>query len=882
MLARSRRDLASVFALLIVSSCQSGERLVVAGPPAKLALTTSPSASAQNRVAFATQPVVQLQDENSNPVSMAGITITAAISSGGGELAGTVTAQTSAAGMATFTNLSIQGTVGPRTLTFSAPGLTPAVAQVTTTPGAPHTLTKQPGTDNQAALPGTAVSIPPAVRVSDIDGNGIPNLSVTFAVGNGGGSITGASQTTNADGVATLGSWTLGSAEGLNTLAVTAGILLDGFTATSTTTLVLVSNVAPATITSGESVTITGSGFSATPGNNVVTIDGVSATVTSASATTLTVTAPVLPCTSAHNADIVVTVAGVSGSKSHPVQAATQHSLGVGGSVILSTSAAARCNELHNAGTSASYYVTIYNTNTTYSTTGAAFELRGASEAVAAAVAEATATQPEQSRRGIFTRRSETPEDRARRAHLEHLENELRFLRSNAQSWRAARRRVGASSMARSGTTVFAVGDAFPFKLRDQDANNGCTTFFSRTGRVVYHGTKAIIVEDNANALAGTIDTTYQSIGQEYDNTMATILETNFGNPLANDATLDNNQRIVMIFSNKVREMRGGAIAGFVTAADLFPVSSCASSNVGEFFYANAPQQAGTITTPQSPGGQSPPVWRWVMRGTVIHEVKHIVSVTERMARGGLAFEESWLEETTARIAEELYDRTRYSFVQRGNTGYGSAANPVGPYCGVRACNQQPRGIIRVFEDLAEAWYTAPHNYSPLGRIDANDFSFYATGWSLVRWTLDANAGNEATLLKALTQEPSKTGIQNFESVFGTTFVAVQPRWIMSMVVDDYPGLTLADVTLRMPSWNLRDVYAGYDTDFSVPWVQWPLSPTTVAFGNFSRTGSVRPGTAAIIQISGPPTLKQLIELKAEAGSAAAPAELRIAIVRIQ
>ena len=53
----------------------------------------------------------------------------------------------------------------------------------------------------------------------------IAGFGVTFVVTGGGGSVTGASQTTNSDGVARVGSWTLGSSPGANTLAARAGSL---------------------------------------------------------------------------------------------------------------------------------------------------------------------------------------------------------------------------------------------------------------------------------------------------------------------------------------------------------------------------------------------------------------------------------------------------------------------------------------------------------------------------------------------------------------------------------------------------------------------------------------------------------------------------------
>jgi hypothetical protein len=62
-------------------------------------------------------------------------------------------------------------------------------------------------------------------------------VSVTFAVASGGGSITGGSTTTNASGIATVGSWTLGTTAGPNTLTATATGLSGSpvtFTATGT------------------------------------------------------------------------------------------------------------------------------------------------------------------------------------------------------------------------------------------------------------------------------------------------------------------------------------------------------------------------------------------------------------------------------------------------------------------------------------------------------------------------------------------------------------------------------------------------------------------------------------------------------------------------
>src|SRR5205814_2249595 len=94
-----------------------------AGNATRLAIVTQPSASAQSGVPFLQQPVIQLQDGSGNAVGQANVAVGVKIQSGGGTLGGTTSATTGANGQAVFTNLSIAGSGGPRTLRFGASGL---------------------------------------------------------------------------------------------------------------------------------------------------------------------------------------------------------------------------------------------------------------------------------------------------------------------------------------------------------------------------------------------------------------------------------------------------------------------------------------------------------------------------------------------------------------------------------------------------------------------------------------------------------------------------------------------------------------------------------------------------------------------------------------
>jgi hypothetical protein len=89
--------------------------------------------------------------------------------------------------------------------------------------------------DGQSASLGAAVSTAPSVIVKDVKNDPVAGVTVTFAVASGGGSVSGASAVSDATGVATVGSWKLGTVAGANTLTATrAGLTGSPVTFTAT------------------------------------------------------------------------------------------------------------------------------------------------------------------------------------------------------------------------------------------------------------------------------------------------------------------------------------------------------------------------------------------------------------------------------------------------------------------------------------------------------------------------------------------------------------------------------------------------------------------------------------------------------------------------
>jgi hypothetical protein len=244
-----------------------------AGAATQLAILTQP-AGANSGAAFTTQPVVRILDASGNLVTSATTAVTASIASGGGTLGGTATVN-AVAGVATFTNLSITGTVGVRTLGFAASGLTGATS---------GNLTLNAGTATQLVMvaqpPATATNdavLPTvSVRLQDAGGNNVttPGVSVAAAIASGGGSLLGSTtQLTDATGTATFGDIRIRGTLGSRTLAFAS----SGVTA-ATSSAVNVNTAGTATqlvvVTQPSSAPAIGAAFAQQPAIQVADVSG--------------------------------------------------------------------------------------------------------------------------------------------------------------------------------------------------------------------------------------------------------------------------------------------------------------------------------------------------------------------------------------------------------------------------------------------------------------------------------------------------------------------------------------------------------------------------------------------------------------------------------
>jgi PKD repeat protein len=98
------------------------------GSPSNLAVITQPPTSVTVGATLSPAPVIQIRDAAGHDLAVAGVEITATVSSGKGQLEGTRTVVTDANGRAQFNDLRITGATGSHRIIFAAEGLRSATS----------------------------------------------------------------------------------------------------------------------------------------------------------------------------------------------------------------------------------------------------------------------------------------------------------------------------------------------------------------------------------------------------------------------------------------------------------------------------------------------------------------------------------------------------------------------------------------------------------------------------------------------------------------------------------------------------------------------------------------------------------------------------------
>ena len=401
------------------------------------------------------------------------------------------------------------------------------------------------------------------------------------------------------------------------------------------------------------------------------------------------------------------------------------------------------------------------------------------------------------------------------------------------------------------------VGDIVTLNV---NGNTACTKPVYHGARVAAIGTHAVILADTLNPANGFTDADFRRYAARFDSLVFPLDSAAFGAPTDVDA----NGHIGLIFTRAVNELTpahsSSYVGGFTFSRDLFPAMStsraegCAASNQGEFFYLLAPDPSGAINGNVRTTG-------FVDSNTtavIAHEFQHLINAGRRIyVNDASTFEETWLDEGLAHIAEELL------FYREA--GLAPESNLDTPQ--IRALPQR-RGAFNL--DMLgnsgryRTYLLAPSSSSPYAANDA--LPTRGAAWSLLRYLADRSGIADNAFFYRLANSTTR-GIANVRAVYGEDLATAVRDWSASHAVDD---VAVTDPALLQPSWNWHSMYPAL-------YGSYPLQVQSMADGTpYART--VIAGGAAYFRLGVPAGGSATLSLGAQSTTAAA--NLRLVLVR--
>lgn len=391
---------------------------------------------------------------------------------------------------------------------------------------------------------------------------------------------------------------------------------------------------------------------------------------------------------------------------------------------------------------------------------------------------------------------------------------------------------VVATARGRADTASITVGTE---ALRSFNVNSaqGCTNPVFKDARLVATSTRAAIYEDVTNPAGGFTSAEFQEIANSFDALIWPVTTQNFGEP----SDIDGNGRVIILYTRAVNELTPAGstsvFGGFYYGRDLFPrvanakLGACAASNETEMFYLLAPDPEGAVNGNK----RSKETVRRSTQGTVAHELQHLINASRRIfVLNTNTSEETWLNEGLSHIAEEL--------VYHAAGGTGPRQNIA--EAEIRASQQR----LDAFNGFAIANFGRFRTFlektatqSPIESDD--DLETRGSAWNFLRYSADRKAGNDRDLWFGLVNS-SKSGLDNYEAVFGVNSLDYLRDWSVALYADDaVPGV---EARYTMPSWNFRSIFPLITSP-----ARYPLKVDTLADAA-PRTVSVQAGSAAYLR----------------------------------
>jgi hypothetical protein len=388
---------------------------------------------------------------------------------------------------------------------------------------------------------------------------------------------------------------------------------------------------------------------------------------------------------------------------------------------------------------------------------------------------------------GSFSRSRGNPMQAAFELRLRQRERQLAPKMAAARQWMKNRARFNAiPSGALSLNQILTL---------NANGDDPCSNPINIGGRVAAIGQGAYVVADTANPAGGFTDAEYQSFAATFDTLVNPSDVQAFGAP----SDIDKNGKIIILFTKEVNKItpRGsnGVVAGFFYQRDLFPtvtngdLDGCPSSNVGEMYYALVPDPTGIFSDKRSKAD----VLDFTL-STLAHEYQHLINASRRLyVNNAPTFEDTWLDEGLAHIAEELLYFKATKLAPRQNLDVNAVIA-----AGSDAFSEFQGGNIGRLEEFL----SRPSTTSVYGGDD--ELQTRGATWDLLRYLADHKGSSDGDTWTQLVNSTTH-GQDNLRRVFGANYLTQIRNWAISVFTDDVGGVT--DNNFLEPSWNMRSIF---------------------------------------------------------------------------
>lgn len=394
--------------------------------------------------------------------------------------------------------------------------------------------------------------------------------------------------------------------------------------------------------------------------------------------------------------------------------------------------------------------------------------------------------------------------------HLKLREEERRFLATLPADFRPL-----PSRPSQTGAVVTDQAQGAPERRLLNFPSDGCSAVTPTIAFLIGESEHIAVYQDSVQHITEPLDSAaVQAMLDYYRDYGRSVIEGYFGGV----SDVNGDGRVVVFSAPGIRE----GVAGFVRSSDMTSQEYCAASNEMEITYLRASFINGYVAG------------RYQLVGTLVHEIKHISSLYNRLMGG--SFHPSWVEEGTAEIASDRASRLAMS-----ETG-GPAMGAMLTLLDIEEFGTALEGYNTLLRLSRSMRYIASQPNSVTVNPDGAEFmsasgpqqlhTIYGAGWHFHRWLGDAYGGAatpfaDSALFRLQNDSLTTAGPAGYPELVGKTFSELMEEYAVAVMLNgtEAPAPPRAFTSVDFPS-AMSSTSVHHTASRPLGSYPWPVTPT--------------------------------------------------------